>query len=599
MHGDFLAYFERELAFIREMGSGFARKYPKIAGRLLLEPDKCEDPHTERLIEAFALLSARIHHKLDDELPEIAQSLLQVLYPHYTTPIPSMSVVRFSPLLKNVPESGYLIARGTPLFTKPVGGLPCRFTTVYPVGLRPIEVVSANLEEPKRVVKGAQQVIRITLRLHNKTTVSRFQGDVLRFFLNGQAQQVYPLYQMLLNNVCHVECAAAGTTATSVQPLGADCVQPVGFREDEMLLPYPGQSFPGYRLLLEYFCFPQKFLFLDVAGLCSLRDEEFGDTVDLLLYLDTPAKHSLVLCPDTFSLHATPVVNRFETIAEPIRVEHRKTEYRVVPDLRRMDGTEVLSIDEVTATTESAPPRVKEYQPLYSTHHHEDGDGDSEGAYWLAQRRPSALAADTGTDLFLSFCNLQLQPVDPVEETVMVRVTCSNRNLPARLPFGDPSGDFDIETAAPVQSINCLARPTASQRPALGGSQQWRLISHLSLNYLSLVEDGEDALKEILMLYDFGGSPSTRQEIAGIVSVRSRQVTRRMGFAFCRGVEVTIEFDEDKYVGSGLYLFASVLERFLAQYVSVNSFVQLVARTARGNELLKQWPPRNGDRVLL
>ena len=601
MDDDFLSYFERELTFMREMGSEFARKYPKIAGRLLLEPDKCEDPHTERLIESFAFLCARIHRKLDDDFPEITQSLLNVLYPHYTSPIPSMSVVQFSPLLKNIPETGYLIGRDTALFSKPIGGVPCQFTTAYPVTLWPIEVLSAALSEPKRLVKNAQQTVSIRLKLHNSATFSSFPGDHLRFFLNGQRQHIFQLYELLLNNVCHIECASVGTALpSSVIALGADSIRPVGFGIDEMLLPYPRQSFPGYRLLLEYFCFPEKFLFLDVLGLSSVAKGDLGDTVDLLIYLDKPAKSSLLVSADTFCLHATPVVNTFKKMAEPIRIEHRKTEYRVVPDLRRLDGMEVFSIDKVTATVGVSSTGIKEYQPLYSIrHHHNEADGASATAYWQMQRRPSDRNGDRGTDIFLSFCDLDSQLVDPIGETVTVRVTCTNRDLPSKLPFGDRTGDFETETAAPVETILCLVKPTATLRPALGGALQWRLISHLSLNYLSLVEGGEDALKEILTLYDFDDSSATRQQISGIVSLKSRHVTRRIGQAFCRGVEVTIEFDEEKYVGSGLYLFASVLERFLGQYVSVNSFVQVVARTLQRKEILKKWPSRNGDRVLL
>ena len=600
MDDDFLSYFERELTFVREMGSEFARKYPKIAGRLLLEPDKCEDPHTERLIESFAFLCARIHRKLDDDFPEITQSLLNVLYPHCTNPIPSMSVLKFSPFLKNIPETGYLIGKGTPIFSKPIGGVPCQFTTAYPVTLWPVELVSASLSEPKRLVKNAQQAVSIRLKLHNNAAFSNFQGDRLRFFLNGQRQHIFHLYELLLNNVCHIECASVGTAVPTVIALGTDGIRPVGFGEDEMLLPYPGQSFPGYRLLLEYFCFPEKFLFFDILGLSSLAKSDLGDTVDLLIYLDKPAKNALLVSADTFCLHATPVVNTFKKIAEPIRVEHRKTEYRVFPDLRRLDATEVLSIDSVSATLGASHTGIKEYQPLYSIRHHSsDAEGTSGSAYWHTQRRLSGRSGDSGTDLFLSFCDLDSHLVDPVEETVTVRVTCTNRDLPSKLPFGDPAGDFETETAAPIETILCLIKPTATLRPALGGALQWRLISHLSLNYLSLVEGGEDALKEILTLYDFDGSSATRQQISGIVSLKSRHVTRRIGRAFCRGLEVTIEFDEDKYVGSGLYLFASVLERFLGQYVSINSFVQVVARTIQRKEILKKWPPRNGDRVLL
>lgn len=599
MDDEFLSYFERELTFMREMGREFAKKYPKIAGRLQLEPDKCEDPHTERLIESFAFLCARMHKRLDDDFPQITQSLLNVIYPHYTNPIPSMSVVQFAPLFKNIPENGYKLEKGTALFSRAVDGAACRFVTAYPVTLWPMEVVSATLGEPKRLVKGALQAICIRLKLHQDPALLNFHGRSLRFFLSGQRQQIFQLYELLSNNVCQVEWASVGKAVPSVIPLGGDAVTPVGFGDDEALLPYLRQSFPGYRLLLEYFCFPEKFLFVDVAAPLTGTDD-FGPDAELTIYLDSAARSALSVGADTFRLHAAPVINTFQKLAEPIRIEHRKTEYLVIPDLRRMDAAEVLSVDAVTATLAASPAKSKEYQPLYSIRHHcEEADAPPDSSFWHMQRRPSGRSGDKGTEVYLSFCDLQSHPVDPVEETVNVRITCSNRDLPGKLPFGDPAGDFETEVAAPLRAISCLVKPTATLRTSLGGALQWRLISHLSLNYLSLVEGGEDALKEILKLYDFEDSPATRQQISGLVSLKVRDVTRRIGQAFCRGVEVTIDFDEDKFLGSSVYLFASVLERFLGQYVSINSFVQVVARTVQRKEILKKWPPRSGDRVLL
>lgn len=598
MDDELLSYFEGELSSLREMGSEFARKYPKVAGRLLLEPDKCEDPHTERLIEAFAFLCARVHQKLDDGVPQITQSLLNVLYPHCSNPIPSLSVVKFRPLLQNVPASGYPIGKGTVLVSKAVDGVACQFTTAYPVTLWPMEVASASLSEPGRVVKNAQQALRLRLKLHNMT-FSGFPGDSLRFFLSGQRQQVFHLYELLLNNVCHIECESVGAGSKTLTPLAAGSIRPVGFDADQSLLPFPVQSFPGYRLLLEYFAFAEKFHFLEIAGLSALAKKGYGDTLDLCIYLDQPARTSMPVTADAFCLYATPAVNAFTRTAEPIRVEHRKTEYRVIPDLRRLQAMEVLSVDSVSATVHGSPPKIKEYQPLYSISHHHNEDGSIEPGYWHLQRRSSGRFADHGTDVFLSFCDSNAHPVDLPEEIITVRITCSNRDIPAKLPFGAPGGDFETEAAVPVEAIISMIRPTPTLRPALGGALQWRLISHLSLNYLSLVEGGEEALKEILTLCDFEGSPATRQQISGITSLHSRQVTRRIGSAMCRGVEVTIEFDEDKYVGSCLYLFASVLERFLGEYVSLNSFVQLVAKSVQRKEIVKRWPPRNGERVLL
>jgi len=260
----------------------------------------------------------------------------------------------------------------------------------------------------------------------------------------------------------------------------------------------------------------------------------------------------------------------------------------------------VFSIDSVTSSSAASPGEEAHFRPFYSVRHHlDEEDNRGRRAFWHIQRRASNKKGDEGTEVFLSFADLDFNPVDPGVETLTVHTTCTNRDLPARLPFGDTAGDFDMEIAAPVARINCLIKPTPARRPSLGGALQWRLISHLSLNYMSLVEGGEEALREILKLYDFDDSPATRQQINGIVSLQAQHVTKRIGQSFCRGVQVTIEFDEDKFVGTGLYLFASILERFLGQYVSVNSFSQLVAKTVQKKGALKKWPPRNGNRVLL
>ncbi|MCK5243634.1 MAG: type VI secretion system baseplate subunit TssF [Desulfobacterales bacterium] len=596
-----LNYYEQELTVIREMGAEFARKYPKIAGRLLLEPDKCEDPHTERLIEAFAFLSGRIHKKIDDDFPEITQSLLSIICPHYINPIPSMSIVRFDPVKQNIPPVGYLIDKNTTLYSKPVGGTPCEFTTCYPARLWPVEVVSAELRDPKKPVRGAQQVIVIQLKTYNGVPLSELSWKQLRFFLNGPSQHVFHLYELLFNNVCQVECESIGEHGmTTETPLTPDDIRPVGFNPDDGMLPYPRRSFPGYLLLFEYFCFPEKFLFFDLTGLDAMKHPDLADRVDIRIYLNRTAKSNLVINEDTFCLNAAPAVNLYKRIAEPIRVEQQKTEYRVIPDIRRQGATEVFSVDRVSASSAAAPGENVVLRPFYSVRHHLGEEEDrGRNAFWHTQRHFSGKKGDEGSEVFLSFADLDFNPVDPGVEIVTVHTTCTNRDLPARLPFGDPAGDFDMETAAPVVRINSLIKPTPTRRPFLGGTLQWRLISQLSLNYMSLVQGGEEALREILTLYDFDNSPATRQQIKGIVSLGSRHVTKRIGRSFCRGVQVTIEFDEDKFVGTGLYLFACVLEKFLGQYVSVNSFSQLVARTIQKKEALKQWSPRSGNRVLL
>jgi type VI secretion system protein ImpG len=482
-----------------------------------------------------------------------------------------------------------------------VEGIPCQFATSYPVTLFPLEVVSATLEDPKKPVRNAQQALVIRLKAHNGLTFAELGCGRLRFFLNGQRQHVFHLYELLFNNVCSIECEAVGGAGVPpVLSLDTGCVRPVGFEPDEGMLPYSARTFPGYLLLFEYFCFPEKFLFFDFLGLERLHGTGSGDTIDIRFYLDRPAKSTLLLSESTFCLNAAPVVNLFRRIAEPIRVEHQKTEYLVIPDIRRAEATEVFTVDSVAASRATTAETLADYKPLYSIRHHREQEEESDaGAFWHMQRRPSERKGDTGTSLYLSFSDLLFRSTEPEAETLTVHVTCTNRDLPARLPFGDPGGDFEMELAAPVSRISCRIKPTPTRRPSLGGALQWRFISHLSLNYLSLVEGGEDSLREILKLYDFEDSPVTRQQIDGIVGVQTRHVTRRIGQSFCRGIETSVTFDEEKYVGSGVYLFASVLERFLGQYVSVNSFSRMIALTVQRKERLKEWPPRNGNRILL
>jgi type VI secretion system protein ImpG len=599
MDDQLLNYYERELTFIRQLGAEFARKYPKIAGRLLLEPDKCEDPHTERLIEAFAFLCGRVHKKIDDDFPEITESLLRIVYPHYVNPIPSMSVVKFEPMKKTVSAAGHLIEKNTVLYSKPVAGHPCQFTTTYPVNLWPVEVAAVELREPKRAVDGAQQLIVIQLKTFSNLSFSQLGWKTLRFFLNGSHQHVFHLYELLLSHVCHVELESPGQNGQiELIALRPGAIQPVGFDPEESMFPPSRRSFPGYLLLFEYFCFPEKFLFVDICGLEQTRKCDAGDTLDICIYLDRAAKSNLVVNRDTFCLNAAPAINLFKRIAEPIRVEQRKPEYRVIPDVRRQGATEIYSVDRVTSTTLTSPDKVADFRPFYSVRHHLEDEGRDQ-PFWHLQRRPSGRKDDDGTEVFLSFTDIALRPADPGVETLTVHTTCTNRDVPARLPFGDSSGDFHLEMAAPIVAISSLVKPTPARRPTLGGALQWELISHLSLNYLSLVEGSVNALREILMLYDFDKSPANKQQISGVVGIQSRHVTRRVGQSFCRGVEVTLEFDEDKYVGTGLYLFACVLERFLGQYVSVNSFSQMVAKTLQKKEAMKKWPPRNGNRILL
>jgi type VI secretion system protein ImpG len=431
--------------------------------------------------------------------------------------------------------------------------------------------------------------------------------DSLRFYLNGESSVVHVLYELMSSN-CTQIWVRDPSPNSKVKPvaLPPSALKPVGFSEDEGMLPYPRRSFIGYRLLQEYFTFPEKFFFLDLTGLEDVWASGFKDRAELVFligpYDQNQRKQMLELgvTDKTFRLGCAPIINLFNQTAEPILLDQRKYEYPIVPDVRRPNATEVFSVDEVV----SIDPQNREtmvFEPFYSYRH--ATIRDKKQTFWLAHRRPSGRTNDDGSEMTISLVDLSSRPVLPDTDALTIRTTCTNRDLPARLPFGNEAGDFEMETSSAVKRIVALKKPTGTLRPQTGRSVLWRLISHLSLNYLSLVEEGKEALQEILKLYNFTDNAYTDKQIEGIVSIRSSKSFSRVlseyGITFARGTRVEMELDEEQFVGVGVYLFASIVERFLGLYVSLNSFSQLVLRSKQRKEVIREWPPRAGHRLLL
>jgi type VI secretion system protein ImpG len=610
-------YYERELLFIRQLAQDFAKQYPAAAGRLLLEPNRSVDPHVERLIEAFALLAGRVHHKLDDDFPELTEALLGVLYPHYLAPVPSMAILQFEldPGRGQLPQ-GYHIERHSRLHTHPVGDMPCNFRTGYPVTLWPIELTGARVMPPPfppgfQAPPKTVAAVRLQFECQGDMTFSTLELDQLRLYLTGENQLVATLYEVLFNHVSQVVFRPLdkGATQAPIVLPPDQCLFQVGFERDEGLLEYPSQAFVGYRLLTEFLAFPPKFLFADLAGWSRVRAAGFGKRVEVVLFLSrSHASLEQGVEAATFRLGCTPVINLFEKTAEPIALTHARYEYRVVPDIAHPSGLEVYAVDYVTSS-DPTTNSTTEYQPFYSFRHGRDRDNTR--AFWYATRRPSLAEGDRGTEVYLNLVDLDFDPRLPADAVLVVRTTCTNRDLPVQLQHAGEDLYFELEAAAPLARIRCLRLPSVPLRPPLRRGAQWRLISHLSLNHLSISDpvEGREALQEIFRLYDFSDpeagqqlSAVMQQVIEGILVVSSRREVGRtrgpVASGFARGVEVTVELDEKKYVGTGLFLFASVLERFLGLYASINSFSQLIA-TSKGEGLIKKWPPRSADQALL
>lgn len=611
MRDELLEYYESELSFLRQMGAEFAEKYPKVAARLALGPNISEDPHVERLVESFAFLAARVHLKVDDDFPEITESLLSVLYPHYIRPIPSMSVVEFAV----DPAQGKLttaleIARNAVLYSKPVEGVPCKFRTCYDTTVVPIRVSQAKWRSPdllKPALKApdAAAACAVELTCFPDAFFKPLALPSLRFFLNGEDSLIHTLYELLLNSCLRVVLRNPDDPQQRSIELPPDSIRPVGFSDDEAVLPFPRRSFTGYRIMQEYFAFPKKFFFLELRNLEALSSDLFTNKAEII-FLVKPFERSdrqqsleLNVSEKTFRLGCVPIINLFQQTAEPILVQQTRFEHQVIPDSRRRHAVEIFSIDEVVS---SSPDRreVTVFEPFYSSHH---GRAAKNQAFWHASRRPSTREDDAGTEMFLSLVDSSGNSAQSIAEAVMVRCTCTNRDLPSRLHTGSEGGDFDLESGSAVKKIVALTKPTETMRIPSRKGLQWRLISHLSLNYLSLVEEGRGALQDMLRLYNFNELPAVEKQIAGISALNSRRhfarVVSEHGISFARGVRVEVEFDEEQYAGSGVYLFASILEYFLGLYTSLNSFSQLVVRSRQRKEILREWRPRAGQKILL
>jgi type VI secretion system protein ImpG len=564
------------------------------------------------LLEGFAFLAARVHLKIDDDFPEITESLLNIVYPHYVRPLPAMSLVEF----QLDPEqgkltTGYRIPQNSLLYSRPVGGVPCKFRSCYDTVLWPLTVAAAQWTTPDRLspaVKDleASAALRLELRCLPDIAFDKLDLSTLRLHLSGESNLVFTLYELLCNSCTRILVRDPANPKRQPVMLPPSALRPVGFAEDEGILPYPGRSFLAYRLLQEYFTFPEKFLFLDLAGFDQLRAAGFSERAEFIFFVapfertDRRATLESGVSARTIRLACTPVVNLFPQTSEPVLLDQRRHEYAITPDARRRLTTEIFSVDEVVGVTPGSPEPIR-FEPFYSSRH--GTDRSKHQAYWYARRRPTGWRSDGGTDVYLSFVDLSERVVHPRLDAVTARLTCFNGDLPSRLPFGNQNGDFELPGGGPVRKTVALVKPTNVVQPPLGKPQLWRLISQLSLNYLSLVEGGTEALQELLRLHNFADTASAEAQIQGIKSVRSAphhsRIVGEYGVSFARGRRVEIEFDESQFTGGGLYLFASVLERFLGLYASLNSFCVLAARSQQRKSTLREWPPRAGWKPLL
>lgn len=608
-----LELYERELGYMRQMGAEFGEKYPAVAGRLMLEADRCGDPHIERLLEAFSFLAARIHLRLDDDLPELTEGFLDIVYPHYLRPIPAMSIAEFKLDESHSSTSAAItIPAGSNLRTKrTVNGIPCRFRTGYEVNLWPMDVVDCTWRRPEQIpapaqVSDAVAVVRLLLKCRKDAAFSKLDLDSLNFYLAGEKGLALTLYELFSHNLIRILVRNPGASGAGLIELGRNALQPMGFDPGESLLPYTPRSFQGYRLLQEYFSFPEKFLFFSLSGLRQAVSAAQSQELEILFYLsafDQPERsHALELgvSAQTMRLGCTPIVNLFAQTAEPILVTQARHEYPIVPSTRNQRMMEIYSVESVTATN---PSRRNSFpiRPLFERRFNPLPDESQ--LFWKATRRRSLVDERLPSDMHLSIVDIDGVMTEPNAEILVVHCACTNHDLPSKLTFGDEQGDFELETGSVVGLIRALHRPTATFAPPAGAGQVWKLISQLSLNHLSLDETGLPAFQEILRIHNFTQAPHLDKQIDGIVSMASRRHIALMQSEFgsfaARGTRVEMELDESHFAGGMAYLFSAIVDRFLGLYVSMNSFSQLSVRTNARKGVLSEWPPRTGSQVVM
>lgn len=610
-----LPYYERELGFLRRYSREFAERYPKIAGRLLIGGEVCEDPHIERMIESFALLNSRIAKRLDDDYPEFTEALFEVLYPHYLRPFPSCSIAHldFAGAAAQL-TSASVIARGTALKTRPVRGAPCIFRTAYAVTVAPLALTGASFAaiikapEAARLPTAATSSVSITIcSTAEQATIGQLGVSKLRVFIDGESSFCAALRDALFMRTVAAYAEADGNGRWVALP--AIPVSAAGFDEDESLIDFPARSHDAYRLLTEYFCFPEKFNFFDIdlAAMCRALPSG-ARSVSLHLALSGLRTDSNVarmlgtLTTNNVLLGCTPVVNLFHQRGEPIRLTHASASYPVLADARRTYAFDVHSIDSVSLVRQTPQGEsVVQFRPFYSLQHGQTPE--ERGHYWVMRRDDTLADKSPGYETQISIVDIDFDPASVETDTLSIELTCTNRDLPASLSYGQHGGDLFLEGGSSVRSISFLRKPTPSTRFERGQGAHWRLISHLSLNHLSLTDGGLDAFREMLTLYDLQQSPSSQRQIGGIAAIAHKAANTWLpGNPFAclvRGVEVRLTIDEEAFVGSGIHAFAHIIERFLGLYVHANSFTQLVVASSKTGEELLRCTPRSGDLSLL
>ncbi|WP_404343656.1 type VI secretion system baseplate subunit TssF [Pseudoalteromonas mariniglutinosa] len=608
MNDELLKYYNRELAYVRHLGKDFAEKYPKVAGRLKLSDDHIEDPHVSRLIESFAFLTANIRQKLDDSFPELTDALLGQLLPDYQAPIPALSIIKLES--ENLSTTGVVIPRHSEVETNVETMKQCKFQTCYETDLWPVEITAAQFDNSPFVApkpkwrETAKSIFKIDLTgEYEGVSLAETGLNNLKVFINGQWHFTLKVYEMLFKHCIGI---AIDNGDEGVKYLSKQQIKQVGFAQNEAVVPYSLRSSAGYRLLVEHFTFPEKFRFFDLQGLNAFLPKK-SNKASLYFYLDVESiELEKQVDKNMFLLGCTPIINLFEQELEPVRPELSQYEYKLTPRYIDSEISEVVSIDEVIAFDHKGNKQL--VSPFYAQTHPKYKGHDN--LFWHIRRETALWAggyAEAGTETYLTLVDAGFESsamdYSQGNAVLTVRAQCSNRNLPASMPFGDDELGLSMPKRGDViKKIRCLIAPTHAVRPVLADATRWQLVNHLTLDSFS-GENASTKLKEILRLYDFKASPQSKGMIDNIYKVRVESATARViqngRVAFASGSDIEITFANDDFSGSGMFFFASILDCFFAQFAAINSFTRLSLKLKEQEQVYHQWPARIGNGPLL
>jgi len=620
MDARLLDYYNRELTYMHELGAEFAQRYPKIAGRLGMRGIEVSDPYVERLLEGFSFLTARIQLKMDAEFPRFSQRLLEVVYPNFLAPLPAMAVVQIDGNLNEGSlKAGYELPRHTILRGRMIKGeqTACEFRTGHAVTLWPIKITEASIgpvpaeiaHAMPAVARQAKSAITIKLEAVGGARFAEMPLDRLEFFLSGAELHALRVLELAVHHSVGTVCRSGSGSTARIVPLGDEAIRHEGFDPDQSLLPYDARSFQGYRLLHEYFAFPDRYLFFSVKNLRAAAAAMSGTTMEIVILLDR-ADGDLERIVDArhFSLFCTPIINLVPRRSDRIPVGPGQHEHHAVIDRTRPRDFEIFTVERVTGHMASGSEE-REFRPFLGSFAADDGDF---GSYFSLRREPRLVSdraraqgtrtSYTGSEVYVSLVDQHDAPFPHSLRHITIDALCTNRDLPLLLPTGLES-DFTLRISAPVRAVRILRGPSRPYPALAEGALTWRLISHLGLNYLSLTDvdanQGAAALREMLDLYGNLAEPSVRRQIQGVRSMALAPVFRRLPepgpIVFGRGVEIALKIDEVAFSGSSPYLFGAVLEQFFSRHVSLNAFTEFALSSLQRGEIAR-WMPRIGRR---